>query len=84
MVSIEDDMLRTAVSAMYFGGLADVHDAYNAAGRTDLALQAHAQHGSWLQVNSPRRDILLLSQQIDCIHFAACVRQEVGAVRCHF
>ena len=50
MAAMEDDMLRSAVSAAYFGSLPDAHDAYIAAGRTDLALQAHAQHGSWSQV----------------------------------
>ena len=50
MASMEDDMLRNAVCATYFGGLSDAHDTYITAGRTDLALQAHAQHGDWLQV----------------------------------
>ena len=52
MASVEDDMLRSAVSAAYFGSLSDARDAYTAAGRTDLVLQLHTQHGNWLQVLS--------------------------------
>ena len=50
MATMEDDTRRNAVSATYFGSLPDAHDAYITAGRTDLALQAHAQHGNWSQV----------------------------------
>ena len=52
MASLEDNMLRNAVSAAYLGSLTDAHDAYITAERTDLALQAHAQHGNWSQVRN--------------------------------
>ena len=52
MASVADDVLRNAVAAAYFGSLSDARDAYTAAGRTDLVLQLHTQHGNWLQVLS--------------------------------
>lgn len=76
MASMEDDMLRSAVSASYFGSLTDAHDAYIAAGRTDLALQAHAQHGNWLQVIIILMRAGLLSDRVDCMHPTASLKQK--------
>ena len=50
LASLNDEMLRAAAIAAYFGRTEEAHDGYIAAGRPDLAVQLHAHTGDWLRV----------------------------------
>ena len=52
MAALEDEVLRIAAVAAYFGRLQEAHDMYSAAGWPDLALQLYAQYGNWLGVRT--------------------------------
>jgi hypothetical protein len=50
LASLDDEMLKAAAIAAYFGRTEEAHNVYISAGRPDLAVQLHAQTGNWLRV----------------------------------